>query len=104
MGRGWQLEGKPRGWSAVWGPGGTLLWTWGPWVWRGPRVPRGELRVQSAALGLIQSVLASTGASADVAAFAFWSVPLTRITETFSPPPSTYSSVFSHPASASAEM
>lgn len=60
--------------------------------------------MQLAALGPIQCVLASTGASADVAAFGFWSVPLTHITETFSPPPSVYSSVFSHPAGASAEM
>lgn len=73
-------------------------------MWRGPQVPRGERGVQLAALGLIQSVLASAGASADVAAFGFWSVPLIHITETFSPPPSTYSSVFSHPVSASAEM
>lgn len=43
----------------------------GPWAWRGPCVPRGELGVQSAALGLIQGVLASTGASAGVAALAF---------------------------------
>lgn len=25
VGRGWWLEGKPRGWSAVWGHSNTLL-------------------------------------------------------------------------------
>lgn len=111
VGRGWQLEAKTRGWSAVrgqeWHPA-LKIQPAGSWVWHGPRVPKGEFRVQSAALaaqGLIQSTPASAGAS-DVAAFGFGfsSVSLTHIAETFSPHTPQYSSVFPHLASGSAEI